>query len=275
MELCERSEAWQRSDIHQLFTKKTVAKSDRDMVAGWLIKRFEADPDSDDQLGMCIWENAVPSITEDLIRLIHEPRYGHHRAALCQALAKTKDSRAAAVLASVMDEPNLALWCLSALGKTAGARLHISKIKKHLHAGNGEVRREARKLLGKLGVPIEKTKPPTPDHLVKSTRSVPIELEEWSTNLDEDELEATLQKVSECVGKGFANTEIAEVLSVVEAMKVGQTKAFRFPISANREKSELWVVVFMDDVGAPDIEIHASAKNIRNISKSTGERTRA
>src|SRR5262249_13161894 len=148
-------EAHQWHDIHGLFDGDAVAKNERPFVARWLLKRFETDPESDDQLGMRIWENATPELAEDLVRLIEDRRYDHHRGPLCQALAKVKHPRAADVIASVMDEKWMALFCLDALGKTRGAEKHIPKIQKFLRDPDGDVRRAAKKLLKKLGAPVE------------------------------------------------------------------------------------------------------------------------
>jgi hypothetical protein len=252
-------------DIHSLFSEHWVPKTDRAFVAQWLLKRFEADPYTDDQLGMRIWDNAVPEIAEDLIRLIKDRCYDHHRGPLCQALAKTKHPKAADVIASVMDQKWMALWCLSALGKVRGAERHVPKIREFLRHSEGDVRREAKKLLKKLGKPVET--PPAPVHLVKNQRFLPKGLEEWSRNLDMDDLLPTLGKVSRCVESGFGKKEIAEVIAVAEEMKPDQTKAFRFPVTASSETGELWLVIFMDDIDAPDLEVHSSSAIIRKLEK--------
>jgi len=267
MQLGEKVERYQWGDIHHLFGGNAVPKKERSFVAPWLLKRFEADPESDDQLGMRIWDNAVPEVAEDLIRLIEDRRYGHHRAPLCQALAKTKHPRAADVIVSVIDEKWMAQMCLDALGKTRGAEKHIPKIQKFLRHADSDVRREAKKLLKKLGAPVEI--PPPPVHLVKGKRHVPKGLEEWSANLDMDDLAPTLQKLAAPVEEGFAQTEIAEVIGVAEEMELNQTKAFRFPIKTEGTNSELWIVIFMDDINSPDLDIHADARVVQKLDSST------
>jgi hypothetical protein len=230
-----------------------------------LVKRF--DPENDDQLGFQIWDIAVPEIAGDLIRLIEDRRHEHHRAPLCQALAKTKHPRAAEVIVSVMDEKWMAQLCLDALGKTRGAEKHIPKIQKFLRHADSDVRREAKKALKKLGVPVEV--PPPPVHLVKGKRHVPKGLEEWSANLDMDDLAPTLQKLAARVEEGFAQTEIAEVIGLAEEMKLDQTKAFRFPIKTDGINSELWIVIFMDDINSPDLYIHAHPRALQNLDSVT------
>jgi hypothetical protein len=205
----------------------------------------------------------LPEIAEDLIRLIEDRRYGHHRGPLCQALAKAKHPRAADVIASVMGEKYMALFCLAALGKTRGAEKHIARIKKFLSDADSDVHREAKKLLKKLGVPVEV--PPAPVHVVKGKRNAPEGLEEWSANLDMDDVAPTLQKLAARVREGFGDTEIAEVVGVAEQMEPEQTKALRFPIEADGEKSEVWIGIFMDDVNSPDLSIFAVPRLLKGL----------
>ena len=136
----------------------------------------------------------------------------------------------------------MAPFCLDALGKTRGAEKYIPQIQKFL----SDARRAAKKLLKKLGAPVEI--PPAPVHLVKGNPAVPKGLEEWSTNLDMDDLAPTLQKLAARVEQGFGQTEIAEVIAVAEEMKVNQTKISRFPIKTGGDKGEVWISVFMDDI---------------------------
>jgi hypothetical protein len=263
MRLGEKVERYQWRDIHHLFGANRIPKKDRAIIAPWLVKRFESGLENDDQLGVRIWDNAAPEIAEDLIRLIEDRRYEHHRGPLCRALAETKHPRAADVIASVMDEKWMEQWCLGALGKTRGAEKHIPKIQKLLSHPVSDVRRDAKKLLKKLGVAAEI--PPAPVHLVKGKRHVPEGLEEWSTNLDMDDLAPTLEKLALCIEEGFARTEIAEVMAVAEEMEPDQTKTFRFPIKTGGVVSELWIVAFMDDGSSPDLYIHAEGKVVQKF----------
>jgi hypothetical protein len=267
MQLGEKVERHQWPDIHHMFGRNAIPKKERALVAPWLTKRFETDFESDDQLGMRIWDNAVPEIAEDLIRLIEDRRYDHHRGPLCQALAEAKHPRAADVIVSVIDEKWMAQWCLWALRKTRGAEKHIPKVQKFLRHPVSDVRRDAKKLLKKLGVPVDL--PPPPAHLVKDKRHVPEGLEEWSANLDMDDLAPTLQKLAASVEEGFAQAEIAEVIGVAEQMDADQTKAFRFPIKTDGTNSELWIVIFMDDPSSPDLYIHADARVVQKLASVT------
>ncbi len=127
-----------------------------------------------------------------------------------------------------------------------------------------------RKPLKKMGWPIET--PSAPVHLVKGRRSLPKGLEEWSSNLDMEELEPTLQALAKGIEDGFGPKEIAEVAAVADDMKPEQTKVFCFPIFANGKQGELWVIVFMDDEASPDLAIHASAEVIKKLNATLPER---
>jgi len=65
---------------------------------------------------------------------------------------------------------------------------------------------------------------------------MPKDLEEWSTNLDMEDLDPTVEKLTQCVESGFTRTEVAEISGVVDGMKHNQTRTFRFPVSANKKR---------------------------------------
>jgi hypothetical protein len=268
MELCEKTEPIRRGHIYSLFSDNWVPKSERALVAPWLIRRFEQDYAWDDQLGLRIWENSVPAIAEDLIRLIQNRRYDHHRAPLCPALAKTKHPRAADVIASVMSEKWMGWFCMEGLRKLPGAVKHVEKIKEFLRHPEGEYRRAAKKLLTKLGVGTDIPPPPPPIHLFKG-KGIPRGLEEWSTNLDMDGLAPTLQRIAKIIDGGFGDIEIAEISAVVEQMRQDQTKAFRFPIKRSGQSSDLFVVIFMDDIESPDLAIYGEPELIRKFEENS------
>jgi hypothetical protein len=269
MELCETTVWYRKSSIHGLFTSHAVAKADRLFAARWLIKLFETDRNPDSQVGVRIWELAIPQIADNLIRLIQDRRHSENRGVLCLALTKTKHPRSAEVIASVLGEEGITRWALEALGKLKAAE-HANIVRKFLRDPNADIRREAKRTLKKMGLPVEI--PPPAVHLIKNRRLLPKDLEEWSTNLDMEDLEPTLQTLSKCVDSGFGQREIAEVAGVMDEMKHDQTKAFRFPISAHGKTDEVWLVVFMDDIDSPDLEIHASSKLIQKLNSALPQR---
>jgi hypothetical protein len=269
MELAASAEPLRRQSICAQLTDTWVARPDREFTAKWLIEQFEQERDPDEQIGMRLWDLAVPAIADDLVRLLKDRRYRERRGPLALALAKTRDRRAADVISSVLDEEGMACWALESLGKLKErARPHAGQIRKLLRHRDSDVRRAAKKTLKKLGVSAEEPLPPPPTHLVKNRKSIPKGLEEWSQNLDMDDVEATLRRLTKCVDAGFGKTEIAEVTAIVEEMEPEQTRAFRFPVTAGGGKpGEVWVVIFMDDVDAPDLAIYAAVGVIKKYEK--------
>jgi hypothetical protein len=260
--LCDKTDPIRWMSIYKLFDKVSVAKADRVSTAQELIKLFERDRDPDHEISIPIDELACPEIAADLIGLIRNPRHREHHWCLCISLARTRHPQAAEVIAPVVGDGVNTRGAIEALGMLKAVR-YAWLVRKCLKDPNGDVRREAKKALRKMGVPVDA--PPRPVHLVKGRRSLPKRLEEWSANLDMDDVVPTLQKLSKRIQRGFAAPEIAEVAGVLEEMKPEQTKAFRFPIAASGKKGELWVVAFLDDVDAPDLEIHASAELLKGF----------
>jgi hypothetical protein len=76
-----------------------------------------------------------------------------------------------------------------------------------------------------------------------------------------------LEKLAKRVERGFGAKEIAEVNGVLEDMKEEQTKVFRFPIVAEGKQTDLWLVIFMDDVDSPDLEIRSHPELIQKLYK--------
>ena len=257
-----------RHDAGWVFRKEVIAKADRPFVARWLVGLFPAEKDPAvwyDTAGLLFNGLAVAEIADDLIGLIRNRRYGACRGGLCDALVQTKDSRAAEVIASVLDEEGVTVCALECLGKLKAVN-YVEPVRKYLRHPDANVRREAKRTLLKLGFPVET--PPPPVHLVKAPDSVPNGLEEWSANLDPEDLQPALEKLTACLEGGFGRKEIAEIEGVADAMKPEQTRAFRFPVRALGEPGELWVVVFMDDIDSPDLYIYARPEVIRKFGAS-------
>ncbi len=265
MKLCEEVPHPRQGEVIHMFWKP-IAKADRAFVARWMVNFFanEKDPFERAQIGVNIDKLVGPEITDDLIRLIKDERYGWSRSGLCMALAKTKDSRAADVMESVLAQDGMTRWALESLGKLKASH-HVEAVRKFLRHPNADVRREAKKALKRLGFPVEI--PPPPVHLVKKRRPLPEGLEEWSTNLDIEDLNPTLEALAKCVEAGFGNQEIAEINGVVDEMKHSQTKTFCFPINSEGQSSEAWVELFMDDIDSPDLAIYARPKLIEKLNR--------
>jgi len=239
-----------------------AGKEDRERAVRWLIEEFKR-PKADDQLGVRIWEMTVPAVADDLIELIRNRKYGEERGPICLALAKTRNKRAAQVMVAVLAEKGVTRWALEALGMLK-AKEHAARVRSYLKDKNADVRREAKKTLRKMGMPVET--PPAPVHLVKASSKLPRELDEWSANVDIEDVGKILGEVGKLV-EGFGKAEIAEVAGVAEEMPVEQTRAFRFEAKRGGKAEQLWVTLFMDDVDSPDLAIFASAEVIAQLEK--------
>ena len=270
MALCEQTHHAHRGKVYWQFTKSQIPKEDRAFVARWLVNRFavEKDPCVRNDISTVFLNHSdlpVRELAEDLIRLVQDSRYGMSRSGLIDLLAKPKHPRAAEVIASVMNEDRMAWSTLRGLGNLKAGQ-YAEQIKKYLRAADSEIRLEAKRALKKIGYPMPA--PPPPVHLVKNQKLLPKGLAEWSANLDFENLEPVLKTLTGCVDDGFGAQEIAEVVGVAEETRPEQTKAFRFPITAKGQKSELWLVIFMDDIDAPDLGIHANPEVIRKFEAS-------
>ena len=250
----------ERETITRVFANGPVERREKELVVRRLIRLFaaELDPLARAQISLRIEENMVPAAAEDLIRLVQDSKYGESRAGLLMALARSKAPNASEVVVSVLREKRLAWAGIEALGKLKASE-HVGAIRPFLRHENSDVRRQARKVLNKLGFPAQT--PPKPVHLVREPK-IPPHLAEWSTALDMDGLESTLKALAGCVTSGFGARDIAEVAAVAEEMEVGQTRTFCFPTVANGVGSELWIQLFMDDVGSPDLGVHSDAATI-------------
>lgn len=264
--LCEEAaETGRQNSVYWIFWHPVVAKADKPFVARWMLDFFakEKDPFERAQISVNIDKLAVPEIADDLIRLIKDHRYGDARGGLCLALVKTRDARAAEVIASVLGEKGVTRWALECLGKLRALQ-YVEGIRKYVQDPNSDISREAKKTMKRLGAAVEA--PPPAVHLVKSRRPLPKGLEEWSLNLDLNDLKPTLEKLGKCVEDGFGAKEMAEVVGVADEMKHNQTKFFCFPIVLDDRETELWLEIFMDDIDSPDLAIHSSPKVIREFS---------
>jgi hypothetical protein len=206
---------------------------------------------------------AGPEIANDLIRILTDRSSPVRDGCLFDVFVKTKDRRVLDVAVSVLDDKELTQRALVTIGRRK-AKQHVEKVRKFLDHPSSELRKEAKRTMKALGFPVET--PPPPVHLVKKG-GIPKKLEEWSANLDAEDVNPILEKLAKQVESGFGAKEIAEVNGVLEDMKEEQTKAFRFPIVAAGEKTDLWLVIFMDDVNSPDLQIHSSPELIRKLDK--------
>jgi hypothetical protein len=270
MVLCEQTHHAHRGKVYWQFTKSEIPREDRSFVARWLLRRFEVEKDPSVQSDIVtVFLNhrdlILRELTGDIIRLLKDRHYGSNRSGMIYLLSKMKHPDAPALIASVMDEDGMAWSALRCLG-TLKAKQYEAQVRKYLRDPDSEIRLEAKRTLKKMGCVVDSSPPPI--HLVKNRKTLPKGLEEWSANLDFENLEPVLKTLAECVDEGFAAQEIAEVLAVAEETPPEQAKAFRFPITAKGETGELWLVIFMDDIDSPDLQIHGNLELIKKFDKN-------
>ncbi|MEQ0564796.1 hypothetical protein ABJI51_37450 [Amycolatopsis sp. NEAU-NG30] len=109
-------------------------------------------------IGLGLAKFADPTVADEYLDLITDPKYGEARMELVSALPKLKDDRSAAVAMGLLDDPSVAHMAVRALGK-----LNHTEAKPRIRALLDEppstwdenevynVRTEARKALKKLG----------------------------------------------------------------------------------------------------------------------------
>ena len=241
-----------RDHLLECLAPRKLAKDLKLRIARWMLALWPRTPEDDLRwrMGDCLIRLVVPEIREELLGLLAQRRWGASRILLCEAVAVSGDPRAAQALAGVLDDKSIAVNAIAMLGKLKAAT-YAPRIRPFLRHAEGDLRREARKALARMGEPVETPLPPV--HLFNGRREKA--LEEWSTNLDVDELLPFLQKLSALIDSGFGKKEVSEVVGVAEMMRVEQTKNFRFPIRYRRESCNLFVSVFMDDVDSPDLYV--------------------
>jgi hypothetical protein len=49
-------------------------------------------------------------------------------------------------------------------------------------------------------------------------------------------------------------------------MELDKTVIFRFPVTAEKQGTDLWLSVFMDDTDSPDLSIFATPEIIRKLA---------
>lgn len=259
-----------RRDVSWLFKSRVLPKPEQVRVAKWLVSHLAKVRNVDD--GTYIVEqlyNEFPirEIADDLIRLLKDQNFKGRDWALFSVFARTKDKRVLEVALWLLDavpgDNYMTQHALAAIGRRK-AKQHVERVRPYLKHASAEVRREAKKVMKAIGFPVDA--PPPPVHLVKKG-ALPKKLEEWSANLDMEQVEPVLKALAKSVESGFGAQEIAEVNGVLEEMKGEQTKAFRFPVTACGANHDVWLVIFMDDVDSPDLEIHSAPELIAKLEQ--------
>ena len=211
-------------------------------------------------------KNVAAVNARELGEMLFQKEFGYLRPGFACALGKIGNAEAISYLVRGGQDHELAACSLNAL-----ARLEPEKAQ--------ELCENALKIPGvkhsdwiqetysKLQRQLKrKTEVSGPTHMTKA--SIPTELEEWSTNLDQDELPKVLRGLEACFESGFSQSEIAEIVSKADALSVGKTVRFKFAVRYLGKEAACWVEVFCDDEDAFDLYIFASPELIAKIDPS-------
>jgi hypothetical protein len=129
------------------------AKADAEPI---LREEFRRLPTQQDPTGVLRWTigNALEAMADrssfdGLVDLAQDRRFGFAREMVVRALAKTKDPRAIDVLIGLLQDPDVVIAALAALGKLRAepARSAVTELMGH---HDPDVRKEAKKALGKI-----------------------------------------------------------------------------------------------------------------------------
>jgi hypothetical protein len=87
-------------------------------------------------------------------------------------------------------------------------------------------------------------------------------VEEASANFDIEDVEPILRRISDLVESGFADEEVNSLASKISDQAVESEREYRYRVRIGGTNAELRVVVFMDDVDAPDIGVHGCRREV-------------
>jgi hypothetical protein len=213
-----------------------------------------------DAIGSALSVVAEESSFDRMVALARNKDYGWPRWSLISAIGTLKTAKAEPVLVELLRDETAAGAVLVALSNR-GAQLPAALIKPFLRHKDSLVRAAARRLLRPPTAPLR-------PHLVRSDEGPPESLAEWSAGLDLEDLGKALLVVGRAVGKGLGKAEVAEVVSVAEDMKRDETRWLRFRVRPGGKEFDLWLALFLDDVNAIDLSIHASQPLIDKLEKA-------
>jgi HEAT repeat protein len=115
----------------------------RQGVPGWTVLR--------DAIGHALTGLATDVFFEELVELAHDLRYGKSRLFLVESLGNMKDPRAVGVLMELLDDPEVSLAAIRALGRLgARARPARAKIERFVQRPESWVRKDALKALKRI-----------------------------------------------------------------------------------------------------------------------------
>ena len=72
-------------------------------------------------------------------------------------------------------------------------------------------------------------------------------------NFDVENVQSFLERVASIVPEGFSKSQIEQVVLLADELELNEEQGLKFQITLEGKPSELHILIFMDDVDAPDI----------------------
>ena len=188
------------------------------------------------------------------------------RFGLLRVLGEMRTPRKINYLLKAAEGPGTAAVALDVLGRlvpeqamTLSTRVLIDV---RLDSESREVINEIRaKLKRKLAAKKQRL-----PHVTKTR--VPSKLEEWSMNMDGQDVKRASKALQRCINKGFSQREIAEVVAAADRLSLKKTVRLRFVINAHGKRQPLWVELFRDDEEEFEFFIYGSERLIDAVTKA-------
>ena len=122
-------------------------------IGALLIEEFKrSDPSQEklrDDIGFTLENVANDSIVHDMLEIAKDKKYGKTRRTVVMSLCKLKDSRVPTVLISLLDDMDVAISAIYALGKLKEKKA-LSKIEGFLKNSDSNLRSAAKKAIQKI-----------------------------------------------------------------------------------------------------------------------------
>lgn len=205
-------------------------------------------------------DNAGPQHAGKIGEMFLNKRLGENRDVLALALGKIADSNAISYLragAKDAETANLAITELARLLRPVEA---IQICDAALALSELRYRKNVEEIRAKLE---RKLKRRQPTHL--TDESPPEGLEEWSANIDGDQISMILRAIRKLVEQGFGKSESDEIRTVMDDMSPKETKTLKFKITFAGEEHEFWTQIYCDDEDAFDLYAFGPAELIHRM----------
>lgn len=205
-----------------------------------LLHSFESDDDTAATgvkwfVGCAIAAAATDDVVGDVIRLFRDTRHGANRLAFVAPLAKSRDPRALDSLLQLREDPQLGPEIGRALRQTHARQKALAK-RNPAHHGDESV----------------------------------AGLSEVSMNFDSSLVGPFMARVAQLVS-GLGATEIAQVTQLIDDLDVESEGEIHFNVVYQDQTVPLRILIFMDDVDAPDLYFLTAPALAARLEELTGD----